>query len=98
MRRRRRVHDLHEALSVAAVRASWVMALGITPKLNGCSLQRPPLYITAAPAPAPEEIVSTVRIGITVGSELPLRFYLKGSRFASRRCIHAPSVSRGKLK
>jgi DNA-3-methyladenine glycosylase len=68
-----------------------VQALGLTPKLNGHCLLRPPLSIWShlsfgGKLPGGSEIVSTPRIGINLGMELPLRFYLKGSLFASRRC------------
>jgi 3-methyladenine DNA glycosylase Mpg len=45
-----------------------------------------------APALAPGEIVTTPRIGINAENlavHEPLRYYIKGSVFASRRCIHA---------
>ena len=91
MQRRRGTKDLHALCSGPG---KLVMALGITPKLNGASLLRPPLYLTAGDhMPSPEDIVCTPRIGISAAADLPLRFYIKGSRFASRRCIHARSSS-----
>jgi len=86
MQRWRGTKDLHALCSGPG---KLVAALVITPKLNGCSLLRAPLYMERGETLSPQLIVCTPRIGITKASELPLRFYLKGSRFASRRCIHA---------
>jgi len=71
-----------------------VQALGLTRELNGHGLRLPPLSIWAHESfgqrrPRRTAIIATPRIGINVGMELPLRFYLKGSRFASRRCTFA---------
>ena len=72
-------------------------ALDITPKFNGLPLyKKGALTIADLPnKPAPDEIVVTPRIGINVAVDMPLRFYIKGSHFASRRCIHAPRRGRG---
>jgi DNA-3-methyladenine glycosylase len=86
MQRSRGTRDLHALCSGPG---KLVMALGITPKLSGCSLLRPPLYLARGDSIQPSEIVCTPRIGISTAQELPLRFYLKGSRFASRRCIYS---------
>ena len=63
-----------------------VYAMGITRSLNACSLREPPLYL-ADPVAAPEKfkIVTTTRIGIAKGAALPLRFYIKGNPFISRK-------------
>jgi DNA-3-methyladenine glycosylase len=91
MRRRRHCADLRNLCSGPG---KLVQALGITAALNGCPLTRGPLRLCADAAASPTEIITTPRIGITVGAELPLRFYLKGSPFASRRCVH---LSRSKI-
>ncbi len=75
-----------------------VQALGITRDLNGHSMVHPPLTIWSHESfgemrPKKSEIIATPRIGINLGMELPLRFYLKGSHFASRRCKFAAKKS-----
>ena len=58
-------------------------ALGITGALNGASLDRPPFALLDRPAPV--EVASGPRIGITKGVETAWRFVLAGSPFLSRR-------------
>lgn len=62
-------------------------ALGITGELNGTSLDSEQLYF-AEPSPeiafSPFEIVETTRIGITRGTELPWRYYIKGNAYVSK--------------
>ncbi|MCC7566036.1 MAG: DNA-3-methyladenine glycosylase [Methanomicrobiaceae archaeon] len=63
-------------------------ALGITMDLNNTSLVDGPLQVwsqDSLPGYRPGEIVQTTRIGITKAADLPLRFYLKGNGFVSRR-------------
>lgn len=92
MKERRRTTALHNLCSGPG---KLVLAMGMTPQMNGLRLIGGPLTIHAKdsfPNPAPHkktDIVATPRIGITAGAELPLRFYLKGNPFASRRCIAA---------
>jgi len=64
--------------------ARLVQALGITRSHNGADLTAGPLYICRGPV-VREETVTAARIGIKQGAELPLRFYLKGSRFVSAK-------------
>jgi DNA-3-methyladenine glycosylase len=59
------------------------LALGITRTLNGSDVTRPPLTVHGGPPPA--RIVTTARIGITQCADWPLRFYVAGNRFVSRR-------------
>lgn len=59
-------------------------AMGIARCCNGIDLTAGPLYICQGEA-VREEIVTTTRIGIKQGAELPLRFYLKGNRFVSAK-------------
>lgn len=73
-----------------------VMALGIAMSQNGADLRRGPLRILPA-ASAPWEgagpsgrvpsrnIKVTTRVGITLDAHLPLRFYLEGNPFISRK-------------
>lgn len=60
-------------------------ALGLTRTLNGTSLLEGPIQIFQAKKFVTREfpIVQSSRIGIRVGKEHQLRFYLKGSRFVS---------------
>ena len=60
--------------------------------LNGASLSDGPLQVWAPeslpdrrPEGWPGEVVQTTRIGITKAADRPLRFYLKGIRYVSRR-------------
>jgi len=70
-----------------------VQAMGLTPAQNHSDLCASTIGIWSAESfpgrfkiPRRSEIITTPRIGIKAGAELPLRFYLRGSAFASRRC------------
>ena len=58
-------------------------ALGITHDLNGRRLDRQPFRVLAPSHPI--EVVSGPRIGISRATDLPWRFGLAGSRFASAK-------------
>jgi DNA-3-methyladenine glycosylase len=60
-------------------------AFGITTKHNDMSLIDGELHIQNSRAKP--EIVSTKRIGLSVGKELELRFFIKGNRFVSKEVI-----------
>ncbi len=67
------------------------MALGLDHRLNGSCLRKGPLKLFSAdsfPKYLPEytnlPIVTTTRIGITKGAELPMRFYIKDNKFISK--------------
>ena len=66
-----------------------MQAMGMRLEQNGCELFDGPLTIwprNSHGGSCKIDVVETPRIGITAGAELPLRFYLKGNRYASRRC------------
>ncbi|SHE33084.1 DNA-3-methyladenine glycosylase [Desulforamulus putei] len=81
MRKRRGRDRLHE---LCAGPARLVQAFGITGEHNRADLTRGPLFIAPAPEPPPEIHVTT-RIGIKEGADLPLRFYIKGNKFISKK-------------
>lgn len=79
--RRRRGHD-----ELTSGPARLTEALGIGPALQRHPLRRPPVWIAGPGEPVPEEaLVRTVRVGISEGTDLPLRFYDSRSRWVSRR-------------
>lgn len=59
-------------------------AMAITKAHNGHDLNRSPLYL-ADDGFAVSEVVTTTRIGISVATDLPLRFYLANNPFISRK-------------
>jgi len=71
-------------------------ALGITLRDNGRDLRRWPLRIHAAPRPAPSDVVTGTRVGITRSRELPLRFWLRGNPFVSTPLREASRVARAR--
>jgi DNA-3-methyladenine glycosylase len=62
--------------------AKLVQAMGISKAHNGTDLTLPPLCIY--PKHHSVNIVTTTRIGIKKGAELPLRFYIKDNKFVSK--------------
>lgn len=66
--------------------ARLVQAMGITKACNGFDLtNKGPLVIWAAENVPSEKIVTTTRIGIKAGQELPLRFYAADSPYVSKK-------------
>ena len=67
--------------------AKLTRALAITTQENRLDLTRKEskLYLTAGKSAHNHDIVSCPRIGISSGKESPLRFYIKGNKFVSRR-------------
>lgn len=64
--------------------ARLVQAMGITREHNGVDLTGGKLYVSKG-EDAPLQFVTTTRIGIKEEVPLPLRFYLAGSSFISRK-------------
>ncbi len=64
-----------------------VQAMGITRAMDGMSLTSGSLYVLPAAAyPSfnhPFDTITTTRIGITQGADLPYRFYIADNRFVS---------------
>jgi DNA-3-methyladenine glycosylase len=60
------------------------LALGITRRHNGADLTSGPLTIHSPEGPEALRIGVSPRIGIKHGADLPLRFFIEGSRFVSR--------------
>jgi DNA-3-methyladenine glycosylase len=60
-------------------------ALGITLRQNGCDVTRGPIIVGTAGKEESFEIGVSPRIGITKSADLPLRFFVKGNPFVSRR-------------
>lgn len=79
MRERRGVETLHR---LCAGPGRVGQALGITCALDGRPLDAPPFEVWQAPSTV--RVVSGPRIGISRAVEVPWRFVLAGTRFASR--------------
>lgn len=66
--------------------AKLVQAMGISiVQHNGSSLTTDSLSVLPPQKEEGFEIVTTTRIGITQGADLPYRFYIKDNRFVSRK-------------
>ena len=61
-----------------------VQAMGIRPEHNTSSLSEGPISIST-PVVSDFEMVTTTRIGITQGAELPYRFYIRDNAFVSKK-------------
>lgn len=79
MQKRRGKKDLRDLCSGPA---KLVEAMGITLDLNGASLMEGPLYLLRRRR-RPQAIVTTTRVGISKGADLPLRFYIAGNPYVS---------------
>lgn len=59
-------------------------AFGITRDQNGLDLENGDIWIEAREGAAAANIAVTARVGLSAGAELPLRFFVKDSRYVSR--------------
>lgn len=62
-----------------------VQALGIRKEFNGTSVVHGPIRFVAGEKIKPEDIVATGRIGVSQAADAPLRFYIAGSQYVSKR-------------
>ena len=92
MKRRRKTPLMKDLCSGPA---KFCEAFGITGKENGTPVKGD-FVLYDAPAIAPEDIVSSGRIGISKGTELPWRFYIKDNPFVSDVRRAAPSRDRSR--
>lgn len=83
MKKRRNTDSIRNLCSGPA---KLVQAFGINKEMNFWNVKTHDLTLIAPSATIHEEqIVTTTRIGITQGVELPYRFYLKNSRYISKK-------------
>jgi DNA-3-methyladenine glycosylase len=72
------------SVAVANGPAKLTRALGITRRQNGSDLTRGPLTIARPTSRAAFSVATGPRVGITRATDLPLRFWIRDSRHASR--------------
>lgn len=82
MRKNRGQHSIYNLCSGPG---KLVQAFGIPMALNGTSVVEGPVKFFEEPGGEPFEIVETTRIGISKAADWPLRFYIKGNRFVSKK-------------
>jgi DNA-3-methyladenine glycosylase len=78
---RRRIRFESNELGLTNGPGKLVQALGIHRQHNQMPVFKKPLYLMGGERK--EKIGVTTRIGLTEGSDLPLRFYLEGNRYIS---------------
>lgn len=64
--------------------AKLCYSLGIDKALNGHDLHRAPLQLIINPPVRQEQIVQTIRVGISRAKDVPWRFYLKDNKYVSK--------------
>ena len=82
---RRRRPKARRLADLASGPGKLTLAMGITRALYGADLTRGPLTVRAFRAAPRFEIEVTPRIGIRHCSDWPLRFFIAGNRYVSRR-------------
>ncbi len=82
MRARRKRERLAELCSGPA---RLVQAMGIERRHNGADLTEGPLFVSGGNNVVDDEVVTAARIGIAEGTDLPLRFYIRGNPYVSRK-------------
>lgn len=82
MRKRRGRERLRELCSGPA---RLVQAMGLEPGMYGHDLTVEPLVLINGAPVSEEEVAVTTRVGISSGADLPLRFYLKGNEYISKK-------------
>ena len=60
------------------------LALGITGRLSGLPLNRPPLVVRAAEPVSDDDVVVSTRIGLTKAADWPQRYYIRDNKWVSR--------------
>ncbi|MFN3487794.1 MAG: DNA-3-methyladenine glycosylase [Emticicia sp.] len=81
MQKRRKTNDLKNLCSGPA---KLVQAMGITLDFNFLTLDSDEFHCLES-TNNDFSIITTTRIGITQGADLPYRFYIEGNRFVSRK-------------
>lgn len=81
MQKRRKTYDIKNLCNGPA---KLVQAMGITHDFNFLTLDSDEFHCLESPN-TDFSIVTTTRIGITQGADLPYRFYLEGNKFVSRK-------------
>lgn len=83
MQAKRHTHNLHALTSGPG---KLTRALSITRDLNGIDVtKKGQLYLLDAPAVPADQIVARGRIGVSKAADEPLRFYIKGNPFVSKK-------------
>ena len=80
--RRKAARNVHQ---LASGPGKLTLALAITRKHNGVDVTHGPITVHNPATERHVEIVTTPRIGITQCADWPLRFYIAGNAFVSRR-------------
>ena len=80
-----RMHKAKTDINLANGPGKLAQALAIDKTLYGHDLQLPPLQLLKTTEHAPAEIVTSTRVGISRAVDAPLRFYIKDSKYVSKK-------------